>query len=161
MLTVPSPIASFSPSSTTNSGRNRNSIVLFSPRIRALWIFLALLTVVPELLPVAPMPLGLFGLYYVLKVMSFCLLGFLAPLSFRGLNGIGSALSISFGTALVVETFQGFLHNGHVFHWYELVGKLALIVLGFAIALECRYEGKLHFGFLRLNFSQEISNVRS
>jgi len=91
-------------------------------------------------------------LYYLIKVICFLLLGFLAPLAFRSLNGIGLGMLLSFLSAFAIETCQDLLHNGHVFHWYELAGKLSLIALGFAFALDSRYERKISIGPLKINF---------
>ncbi len=114
-------------------------------------MLVTLVTVAPELLPVLPMRLTLFYFYYAVKVISFLSLGFLAPLVFRSLNGIGIGLLLSFLSALVIETCQGLLHNGHTFHVYELAGKLVLIAAGFALALDCRYESRILLGPLQIN----------
>jgi hypothetical protein len=98
----------------------------------------------------APMSLLLFDLCYVAKVMLFFLVGFVAPLAFSRLNGLGLGLVFSFVSAFLIEVLQGRLRNGHAFHWHELVGKLVLILLGLAIALNRRYEQRLSVGSLVL-----------
>ncbi len=148
MSTLPTPAAEVSPQTPPPHALSVN---LFSTATLTIWALVSLLTIAPELLPIAPMPLSLFCSYYALKVISFLALGFLAPLAFRSLNGIGLGLVLSFLSALLIESLQGLLHNGHVFHWYELLGKLSLIGLGFAIALDCRYEQKASFGPLHIN----------
>jgi hypothetical protein len=96
------------------------------------------------------MSLFLFDLCYVAKVMLFFLVGFVAPLAFSRLNGLGLGLVFSFVSAFLIEVLQGTLRNGHAFHWHELAGKLVLIVLGFALALNRRYEQRLWLGVVNL-----------
>jgi hypothetical protein len=123
--------------------------------MQTLWVVVTLLTVAPELLPIAPMRLRLFIPYYAVKIICFLALGFLAPLAFRSLNGLGYGVIFSFLSAFLIETCQGALHNGHVFQWHELAGKLTLIAVGFALALESRYERKLTIGPLKINFRND------
>jgi hypothetical protein len=152
MSTLPNPAAEVSP----QTGKSHVLTVhLFSAASLITWALVATLTIAPELLPIGPMPVPLFCSYYALKVSSFIALGFLAPLAFRSLNGIGLGLALSFLSALIIESLQGLLHNGHVFHWYELAGKLSLITLGFAVALDCRYEHKASLGPLQIKLLTE------
>jgi hypothetical protein len=129
-----------------------SSIILFNVRIKTAWVLLTLLTISSELVRIPPMPSVLFDLYYGVKVVFFFSVGFISPLAFYKLNRIGLGLVFSFLSALLIEVFQGLLSNGHSFHWYELAGKLALIALGFAIALDRRYERKISLGPVNICF---------
>lgn len=122
------------------------AVRLFSDRMKAAWMIIASLACIAELIPIGPMPFWLFELCYLAKVSLFFGLGFVAPLSFYRLNGIGLSLAFSFSSTPLIEVFQGIVKNGHSFHWSELVGKLALIAIGFAIALNCRYELRISMG---------------
>jgi hypothetical protein len=155
MSTIPQPIDEATKPATTGEPRTLRSVSLFTAKVQALWVVVTLLTVAPELLPIAPMRLRIFIPYYTVKITCFLALGFLSPLAFRSLNGIGYGLVFSFLSALLIETCQGLLHNGHIFHWHELTGKLALIALGFAIALESRYERKLALGPFQIKFRND------
>ena len=152
MSTVPKPLTDLSPEPETNDLSSSVSVALFTPKLQTLWALVILLTVAPELLPIGHMHRLFFLLYYAVKVASFLSLGFFAPLALRSLNGIGLGMILSFLSAFFIEAGQGLLHNGHVFHWYELVGKLTLIALGFALGLDSRYELKLALGPLKVNF---------
>jgi hypothetical protein len=148
MSTAPKPIAAI-------SREPLFSIGLFTPKMQTLWVVVVLFTIAPELLPIRPMPTPLFLLYYFVKILSFLSLGFLAPLALRSLNGIGLGMVLSFLSAFLIETCQGLLHDGHVFHWHELIGKLTLIALGFAFGLDARYELKMSLGPLKINLLGE------
>ena len=122
------------------------SISMFSRRIKSLWVLMILITFVAELIPIPPMPYLLFYLCYALKVAVFFAVGFLSPLAFHRLSGIGLGFFFSLLSAFLIEVFQSLSHNGHSFHLHELAGKLTVITIGFAFALERRYERRISFG---------------
>jgi hypothetical protein len=128
--------------------RNNRSlpINLFSARIKTFWALTNLLLAIAEVIAIGPMPVYLYCLYYGAKVFAFLVLGFLSPLAFHRLNGLGFGVLISFTCAGMIEGLQTVIHNGHSFHWYELTGKMLLIILGFALGLERRYERRVSFG---------------
>jgi hypothetical protein len=128
-----------------------SSLSLFSLRIKSTWVVMIAFTCISELVPIGPMPPPLFYLYYAMKVAAFFALGFLAPLAFHRLNGIGLGFTFSLLSACLIEVIQSLPHNGHSFHWYELAGKFALISVGFAFALECRYERRISFGPVQIS----------
>ena len=123
-----------------------SSISMFSGRIKVLWGLMILITFVAELIPIPPMPFLLFYFCYAIKVAVFFLVGFLSPLAFHRLNGIGLGFFFSLLSAFLIEVFQSLSHNGHSFHLHELAGKLTVITVGFAFALERRYERRISFG---------------
>ena len=141
------------PTDTTPDGGK--AIDLFSHRMVGLWSVAMLISVLSGILPIGPMPLFVFAAYYLGKVASLFFLGFLSPLSFRSLNGIGLSLSISLLSAGLIEILGGWLENSHSFHWYEMAGKLLLITIGFSLALDFRYQQKLKLGPLQLTFSSD------
>ena len=90
-----------------------------------------------------PLP---FYAYCAAKLVFFIAIGFLAPLAFWRFNALNRGILLAAISAAAVESLQGVLHHGHSFHWYELLIKLALILLGFALALDARYERKISIG---------------
>jgi hypothetical protein len=130
----------------TTSRIPTHPINLFTPGIKSIWVLINVLLATAELIAIGKMPVPLFYLYYASKVTAFFMLGFLSPLAFHRLNGLGIGILASFSCAVMIEALQTLLHNGHSFHWYELAGKVALITFGFAFALERRYERLLSLG---------------
>ena len=88
------------------------------------------------------MPLVYFYSYDLLKVICYLAVGFISPLAFYSLDGIGLGLLFSCAVESAIEIPQALLHDGHAFHWYEMAAKLCLIATGFAVALEWRCEQK-------------------
>ena len=121
-------------------------IRLFSLRLKAVWVLVNMLLSTAEVITVGMMPVPLFYLCYGAKAAAFVALGFLSPLAFQKLNRIGIGILSSFSCAVAIEIVQVALHNGHSFHWHEIIGKIALIIVGFALALERRYQRRIAFG---------------
>jgi hypothetical protein len=119
---------------------------LFSARVKLVWLGTYLFLAAAELIAVGQMPAPEYCLYYAVKVTAFFALGFLIPLAFQTLNGLAVATLSAFAAAGSIEAIQTMMHNGHSFHWHELAGKIALITLGFAFALERRYERRMSVG---------------
>jgi hypothetical protein len=119
---------------------------VFSPATKSLWAAVVAITVVCEVMPIpllSPLP---FYSYCAFKLICFVALGYIAPLAFWRFNALNRGISLATISAACVESLQGLLHHGHSFHWYELVVKLALILFGFALALDARYERMVSIG---------------
>jgi|GEM_PF-2628482 len=125
------------------------SLRVFTRGMRLLWIAIAIIIVVVELMPIPLMPPKPFYVYCAMKALLFVLLGFIAPLAFWRFNALNRGIFLASVSAVCVETLQGLLRNGHSFHWYELVLKLILIFAGFAFALNAVFDQKISLGPIR------------
>lgn len=126
------------------------SVRAFSPSLRLAWITIAALTVITELIPFPPIvPPPLFYSYKTAKVLLFLILGYCAPLTFWRFNSLTLGVIFAAISAAIVEALQGLSH-GHRFSWFELIAKLCLIFIGFAFALDARYERAIRLGPLRI-----------
>lgn len=121
-------------------------VCICSPVFKSLWIGVAVLTVAVEVAPIPQMPVGLFYCYCAVKLVCFVALGYFAALAFQRFNAVNRCILLASVSAMCVEALQGILHHGHSFHWYELMIKLASILLGFALALDARYEQMISIG---------------
>jgi hypothetical protein len=129
----------------------RLAIHIFNRYTRSLWIALAATTVISEVVPVPRMnPILHYGVYSPAKLACFLLIGFFTPLAFARLNALSRGIAFAAICATVVEVLQGLIGNGHSFHFYELAVKLSIILFGFMVGLEARYEGKMTLGILRI-----------
>jgi hypothetical protein len=130
----------------------RIAIPIFNVWTRALWIALAVTTVISEIVPIPHMsPILHYGVYSPAKLACFLLIGFFTPLAFARLDALSRGIAFAAGCATVVEVLQGIVGNGHSFHFYELAVKLTIILFGFMLGLEARYEGRMTLGILRIN----------
>jgi hypothetical protein len=118
---------------------------------KSFWAIVVAATVVTEVIPVPLMPPLPFYSYGVSKLISFVAVGYVAPLAFRRFNALNRGILLATISAVCVESLQGLLHHGHSFHWYELGVKLLLIFVGFALALEARYNGKISIGPINIS----------
>lgn len=125
---------------------------------RCLWLTLALLTVIAEVIP-APkaQPLVFYGLYSPAKLAAFFVLGIITPLAFGRLNRLTRGIAFAALSAAAVELLQGLIGNGHSFHWYELLVKLLLVLAGFMIGLDARFEHAIALGPLKIQLPSEPS----
>jgi hypothetical protein len=128
---------------------------VFTPGMKALWAVIVVITVVSEIVPIPLMPPVPFYSYCAAKLICFVAIGYLAPLAFWRFNALNRGILLASISAACVESLQGLLHHGHSFHWYELVVKLALILLGFALALDARYERMISIGPIRCRLTGE------
>ncbi len=118
---------------------------------RVLWLALAAVTVVSEIIPTPHLkPLFFYGLYSPAKLICFLALGFLTPLAFARLNNLNRGIGFAALSAAIIEVLQGLIGNGHSFHWYELLAKLSFILIGFMIGLDARFERVLSVGALKI-----------
>jgi len=129
----------------------RHSLHIFNAYTRTLWVALAAITVLSEVIPAPHVrPLIFYGLYTPSKLICFLALGFLTPLAFALLNGLNRGIGFAALSAATIEILQGLTGNGHSFHWYELLAKLAVILAGFAFGLDARTEREIEFGSVRI-----------
>jgi hypothetical protein len=106
-------------------------------------------------MPIPLMPPVPFYSYGAAKAICFVVLGYLAPLAFWRFNALNRGILLAAISATFVESLQGLLHRGHSFHWYELVVKLGLILIGFALALDARYERMISIGRFHIRLTGE------
>lgn len=131
------------------------ALPVFTPGTRALWVFLALTTIFLEVIPIPLMPPVPFYAYCAGKALLFLLLGFIAPLAFWSFNALNRGIIFAALSACCVETIQAIWGHGHSFHWYELIVKLVIILLGFALALNDRYDHEINIGPIRIRLVGE------
>lgn len=130
-----------------------NSIIVnvhvFGMFIRIWFVVLVSALVIGELTSVPMWPPPIFYPYCALKLVGFILIGILTPITFWRFNALNRGLLYAAFSAAFVETLQAVVnrgHSGHAFHWYELAVKLLLILFGFSIGLDIRYERQLKVG---------------
>lgn len=128
---------------------------VFSPAAKAVWAVIVSITIITEIMPIPLMPPIPFYSYKAAKVICFLALGYLAPLAFWKFNALNRGILLAAISAACVESLQGLLRRGHSFHWYELLVKLGLILLGFALALDARYERAITVGPIRIRLVGE------
>jgi hypothetical protein len=125
---------------------------VFGATIRSLWILIVIITVLAETLPApqtAPLP---FYIYKAAKALCFLLVGYLAPLAFWQFKSLNRGILYAVLSATLVETLQALIGHGHSFSWYELAAKLVLLLGGFTLALDARYERAIRLGPLVIPF---------
>ncbi len=123
---------------------------VFTGGCRGLWTLLASLTILMETMPVPPMATALFYTYGAAKALLFVALGFGVPLAFSSFNAINRGIIFAVASASIVEALQAVVGRGHSFHWYELLAKLFLLLIGFALALNARYDHLISYWRLRI-----------
>lgn len=125
----------------------------FSLSIRIFFILVVAALVIAELTPVPMWPPPIYYPWQICKLLAFVVVGLLAPLAFFRFNALNRGLLYAAFSAAFVETMQSLInagHSGHAFHWYELVVKLILILFGFSIGLDIRYERQIKIGPFQL-----------
>jgi len=138
------------------------SVRVFSKFLRILWCAIFALTVVSEVYPFPLLPPIPFYTIWCTKLVLFLVLGYMAPLTFWRFNALNRGVLLAAGSASLVEGLQGILGHGHAFHWYELLVKLALILLGFVVGLEAVHDREILLGPLRIALAGEhLGSVRS
>jgi hypothetical protein len=109
--------------------------------------------VVSELISVPVWPPPIYYPYQIMKLTGFVVVGVLTPLAFWRFNALNRGLLYAALSAAFVESMQAIVnrgHSGHSFHWYELAVKLVLILFGFSIGLDVRYERQIKIGPVQL-----------
>ncbi len=129
---------------------------MFGKNLRRLWLFLTLVTILAEIVPVAGLLPPAFYTYKSTKIVLFFLLGYLTPITFHNVNRLNRGLLVALGSASFVEILQALIGNGHVFSFFELAGKFVLIMAGFAIALNARYDQALTLGKWRIQLWTDL-----
>lgn len=130
---------------------------LFNGQARGWWTAVVILTIFSEVVPLPAFKPAPLVAYCAAKAVLFFLDGYLAPLAFWRFNALNRGLFLSVLSACAVETLQSILGHGHSFHWYELLIKLILVFVGFAMALDARYECRVQAGpfLLRLHYPDD------
>jgi hypothetical protein len=99
--------------------------------MQSIWIAISLLTVLDEIYPFPLIsPLSFYSIWCI-KLLLFFLVGYLAPFGFWRFQSLVLGILLAFVSATFVEVLQGWLGNGHAFHWYELLVKMLLIFCGY------------------------------
>jgi hypothetical protein len=125
----------------------------FSISIRILFVVIVSAMVISELTSVPMWPPPIYYPYQTLKLIGFVVIGILTPLAFWRFNALNRGLLYAALSAAFVESMQAIVnrgHSGHAFHWYELAVKLVLILFGFSIGLDIRYERQIKIGPVQL-----------
>jgi hypothetical protein len=125
----------------------------FSISIRILFVAIVSAMVVSELISVPVWPPPIYYPYQIMKLTGFVVVGILTPLAFWRFNALNRGLLYAALSAAFVESMQAIVnrgHSGHSFHWYELAVKLVLILFGFSIGLDVRYERQIKIGPVQL-----------
>lgn len=116
-------------------------VQIFGAYTKTVWALLAGVTIVSEIIPTPHVrALFFYGLYGPAKIICFLALGFLTPLAFELLNGLNRGIGFALLSAAVFEVLQALIGNGHRFHWYELLVKLGIVMVGFAFGLDARWS---------------------
>ncbi len=126
------------------------SLRAFGAGARFVWLLIFTITVVSDVYPFPLLPPLVFYTIWGIKLLLFFLLGYVAPLAFWRFNALNRGVTLAALSATFVEAVQGIVGHGHSFHWYELIVKLALILLGFGLALEAVYDRKISIGPLKI-----------
>lgn len=129
---------------------------VFTAWMRGFWFAAVLATVISETVYVPLMAPVYFYSYCAMKGFFFLLVGYLAPLAFWRFNALNRGILYAALSSTAVEALQLLVPNGHRFHWYELVLKLAVILFGFALALDARYERETAAGPIRVVLDDNI-----
>jgi hypothetical protein len=126
------------------------NVSAFSISIRILFVVIVSALVISELTPIPVWPPPIYYPYQILKLAGFVIIGILTPLAFWRFNALNRGLLYAALSAAFVESMQAIVNRGHAFHWYELVVKLVLILFGFSIGLDIRYERQIKIGPVQL-----------
>jgi hypothetical protein len=127
---------------------------VFGLLVRSIWVVVLLATVLSEVLPLPPMSLALFLTYCATKAILFLAVGYLTPLAFWRCDHRGFIVVAA--CSCVFEILQTFISHGHAFHWYEMILKVVLILVGFAAALEARDEQRILDGPVRIQLASPL-----
>jgi hypothetical protein len=116
--------------------------------MRSVWTVVLVATVLSEVLPLPAMSLSLYCVYCVKKAVLFVAVGYLTPLAFWRCDHRGFIVVAA--CSCLFEILQGLVSQGHAFHWYEMILKMVLIVIGFGDALVARDERWILHGPIRI-----------
>jgi len=127
---------------------------VFGPFVRFIWMVVLTATVLSEVVPIPPMSLTLFCSYCAAKAVLFLAAGYLTPLAFWRCDHRGFIVVAA--CSCMFEIVQTFISHGHAFHWYEMILKVVLILVGFAAALEARDEQRILDGPIRIQLASPL-----
>jgi glycopeptide antibiotics resistance protein len=133
---------------------------MFGLTFKVLWALVIAVTVTTEVIPIPLMPRIPFYSYCTAKLICFVALGYFAPLVFSRFNSLNRGILLAALSATCIESLQGLMRHGHSFHWYELVIKLALILLGVALALDARYEQMISIGPIHIPLTAQYREAQ-
>ena len=135
------------------------TVRVFSPALRALLLAVAICTVASELIPITNISPLVFYTYKGSKGILFLLLGCCTPLALWRFDSINRGLVFAAVSATVVEVCQIFV-VGHRFSIFELLAKLALILIGFVFAMNALYERKIRIFDIEVHFVSDHLSPR-
>jgi hypothetical protein len=120
------------------------SLKIFTPTLKAVWLIMMVLISSIEILPFNSdnVPVLVFYTYKLLKAALFVAFGFQTPLTFWRFDSIRAGLLMSLCSTLLVECIQN-LSTGHSSSALELLAKAALIMFGFVLGFNPRYDREL------------------
>ena len=120
------------------------SLRIFTPTLKVVWLITMLLVSSIEILPFNSdnVPVMLFYSYKILKAALFVAFGFQTPLTFWRFDSIRAGLLMSLCSTLLIECIQS-MSTGHNSSAIELLAKAALIMFGFVLAFNPRYNREL------------------
>lgn len=143
-------------SSCPNASRG---IEVLGPAARLAWLGIAAAVVAVEILPVRyPNPWT--HAYLVVKGILFVTAGYAIPLTFSRFNSLVQWLTMMVVLAALVEVVQGVIASGHSASVIEAFGKVSLIVIGFGLGLDARYDRAISIGPLHLQLRSEHLSQR-
>ncbi len=125
--------------------RSAPGLRMFGSTIRIAWIALFCLLLASELIPRPSFAPLMYYSYSSAKAIMFILLGFVTPLAFWRFDRLGLGVFFSVVAAGVAESSQSLL-EGHRSSFAEFSLKLLLLLLGFACALNARYDRRIGLG---------------
>jgi hypothetical protein len=107
------------------------------------------ITMLAESIPIPLVHPALFYSFLIAKAGLFITLGYLTPLTFWRFDSLGLGVLFSGLGAMAGELIQS-ISPGHSTSFKEFAGKLALVLLGFALALHARYDRRIRVGAWQL-----------
>jgi hypothetical protein len=110
------------------------------------WVGLVALMIFAE---VMPRPLWwtppIYYTYQISKLLGFAMLGYLTPLTFWRFGSLGRGVAFGLLSTAGIESVQNFI-EGHHFSFFEMGVKLAILMVGFGLALLTRYDKHIRVG---------------
>ena len=117
---------------------------MFGWTVRSIWILLFCLLLATELIPRPLFAPIMYYSYSSAKGIMFLLLGFATPLAFWRFDRIGLGVFFAVAAAGIAELSQSLL-EGHRSSVAEFLLKVLLLLIGFACALNARYDRRIGF----------------
>jgi hypothetical protein len=129
---------------TSAGGIHPMSLRIFTPALKIVWFITMLLISLIEIVPFNSdnVSVIVFYSYKLLKAALFVTFGFETPLTFWRFDSIRAGLLMTLASTLVIECIQN-MSTGHTSSALELLAKGALIMFGFVLAFNPRYDEEL------------------